>query len=321
MGLLFRSLAMLFIVIWFSRLPDLSAQSSRGSPRALDALLQDYAYRAFVHPKTGVTFNGQVPLNLTGIQIAAMRLRSGSLYRRGVAMYKEFEIPQDVSESPYVERLVLVYQNLGNWSMVYYPLHGYSYLAPVLGLLAYSASNLSATNLPELDIRASGDPIKIKFQDVKPTPAGTVAKCVSFDLDGSVNFSNVASGNICSTIQQGHFSIAVKSVAPSPAPVSPSPTPAGESPNVTPRPSAGKKKNNSKVWIIVGSVLGGLALLGLLFFLVLWAYKYREKKSLQQMEKAADVGEALHMTSVGDTKAPAATFTRTQPTIESEYVP
>ncbi|ONI04035.1 hypothetical protein PRUPE_6G297900 [Prunus persica] len=311
MGLLFRSLAMLFVVIWFSRLPDLSAQSSRGQPRALDALLQDYAYRAFVHPKTGVTFKGMVPLNLTGIQIAAMRLRSGSLYRRGVAMYKEFEIPQYVSEKPYVERLVLVYQNLGNWSMVYYPLPGYSYLAPVLGLLAYNASNLSATNLPELDIRASGDPIKIKFQDVKPTPAGTVAKCVSFDLDGSVNFSNVASGNICSTIQQGHFSIAVESIAPSPAPVSPSPTPAG----------AGKKNNNSKVWIIVGSVLGGLALLALLFFLVLWAYKYREKKSLQQMEKAADVGEALHMTSVGDTKAPAATFTRTQPTIESEYVP
>ncbi|KAI5326136.1 PREDICTED: Protein of unknown function DUF1191 [Prunus dulcis] len=311
MGLLFRSLAMLFVVIWFSRLPDLSAQSSRGQKRALDALLQDYAYRAFVHPKTGVTFKGMVPLNLTGIQIAAMRLRSGSLYRRGVAMYKEFEIPQDVSENPYVERLVLVYQNLGNWSMVYYPLPGYSYLAPVLGLLAYNASNLSATNLPELDIRASGDPIKIKFQDVKPTPAGTVAKCVSFDLDGSVNFSNVASGNICSTIQQGHFSIAVESIAPSPAPFSPSPTPAG----------AGKKNNNSKVWIIVGSVLGGLALLALLFFLVLWAYKYREKKSLQQMEKAADVGEALHMTSVGDTKAPAATFTRTQPTIESEYVP
>ncbi|KAM0994614.1 hypothetical protein FF1_010144 [Malus domestica] len=322
MGLLLRSLAMLFIVICFSWLPDVSAQSSGGSARGLDALLQDYAYRAFVHPKTGVIFNGSVPLNLTGIQIAAMRLRSGSLYRRGVNMYKEFEIPKGVTERPYVERLVLVYQNLGNWSMVYYPLQGYSYLAPLIGLLAYDASNLSAKNLPELDIRASGDPIMIKFQDVKPTPAGTVARCVLFDLDGSINFSNVESGNMCSAVQQGHFSIAVKSIAPSPAPVSPSPTPAGESPNVAPVPSGRrKKKSNSKVWIIVGSVLGGLALLALLSFLVLWGKKYRERKNLQRMETAADVGEALQMTSVGDAKAPAATFTRTQPTIETEYVP
>ncbi|XP_068318253.1 uncharacterized protein [Pyrus communis] len=314
MGLLFRSLAMLYFVICFSRLPDVSAQSSRGSARGLDVLLQDYAYRAFVHPKTGVIFDGSVPSNLTGIQIAAMRLRSGSLYRKGFDMYKEFEIPEGVTENPYVERLVLVYQNLGNWSMVYYPLPGYSYLAPVLGLLAYDAGNLSAKNLPELDIRASGDPITIEFQDVKPAPAGTMAKCVSFDLDGSVNFSNVESGNICSTVQQGHFSIAVESTAPSPAPVSPSPTPSIPS-------GKQKKKSNTKVWIIVGSVVGGLALLALLSFLVLWAKKYRERKNLQRMEKAADVGEALQMTSVGDAKAPAATFTRTQPTIETEYVP
>ncbi|KAD7479307.1 hypothetical protein E3N88_02443 [Mikania micrantha] len=39
------------------------------------------------------------------------------------------------------------------------------------------------------------------------------------------------------------------------------------------------------------------------------------------MEKAADAGEALHMTTVGNTKAPAATTTRTQSTLETEYVP
>ncbi|KAM1553949.1 hypothetical protein EV2_006872 [Malus domestica] len=75
-------------------------------------------------------------------------------------------------------------------------------------------------NLPELNIRVSGDPIIIKFQDVKPTPAGTVAQCVLFHLDGSINFSNVESGNMCSAVQQGHFSIAVKSIALSPAPAS-----------------------------------------------------------------------------------------------------
>lgn len=315
MGLLFRSLAMLVVVIWFSRLSDLSAQSPSGQAPALDALLQDYAYRAFVHPKTGVPYDAQVPLNLTGIQIAALRLRSGSLYRRGV-VYNEFNISAGLTERPYAERLVLVYQNLGNWSMVYYPLPGYSYLAPVLGLLAYDAINLSAKNLPLLDLRASRDPIKIKFQDVKPTPDGTIAKCVTFDLDGSVNLSNVGSGNACSAVQQGHFSIVVESIAPAPSPV----TSNNGSP---PSPGGGgkKKKSNSKTWIIVGSVLGGLALSALLAFLVLWVHKYKERKHLKEMEKAADVGEALHMTTVGDTKAPSAMVTRTQPTIESEYVP
>lgn len=308
MGLLLRSLSMLILLMWFIRLPALRAQSitapSSRSARALDVLLQDYAYRAFVHPKTGKPFDGNVPSNLTGIKISAMRLRSGSLYRKGVPMYKEFEIPTGVSETPYVLRLVLVYQNLGNWSMVYYSLPGYIHLTPVLGLLAYSASDLFATNLPELNITATGDPIKIKFPDVQSAPDGAVAKCAWFNLQGLVNLSDVLSGDTCSMIQQGHFSIVVESNAPSPTPISPT-----------------KKKNNSKVGIIVGSVLGGLALLALLFFLVLWAQKYKNRKKMQQMEREADVGEALHMTTVGNTKAPAATVTRTQPVLESEYAP
>ncbi|TXG65776.1 hypothetical protein EZV62_007051 [Acer yangbiense] len=282
--LLLRNLAMLLVVVpvcLFSfSFPCIVAQSdTKTSARALDALLQDYAYRAFVRPRTGIVYNGYVPSNLTGMKIAAMRLRSGSLRTRGVKIYKEFGIPIGVTESPYVERLVLVYQNLGNWSKTYYPLPGYTYLSPVLGLLAYDASNLKATNLPELEITASGDPISITFQDMMSAPAGSVAKCVWFDLHGLTNFSNATSGNTCSTTEQGHFSIVVESVAPSPSP----------------SPRREKKKSNSKVSIIVGTVLGGLALLVLLAFLVLWLHKYKHRKKMEQMQKA-DVGEALQMT-------------------------
>ncbi|XWS13014.1 hypothetical protein CRYUN_Cryun36dG0001300 [Craigia yunnanensis] len=308
--LLFGRLAMLATLMCLFCLPALMAQSintnasSTSAARALDALLQDYAYRAFLNPRTGVPYDGVVPSNLSGINITAMRLRSGSLRSRGVKMYKEFEIPIGVVEQPYVERLVLVYQNLGNWSMLYYSLPNYTYLAPVLGLLAYDASNLSATNLPELDFRAFGDPIKIKFSVVQSAPDGSVPKCIWFDLLGLVKFSNLTSGNECSTIQQGHFSIVTESILPS-------------------RPPSGgeEKKTDRKVWIIVASVLGGLALLALLAFLVLWASKCKQRKKMQEMEKAAEVGEALHMTSVGNTKAPSATVTRTQPTLENEYVP
>ncbi|MED6211065.1 hypothetical protein PIB30_069987 [Stylosanthes scabra] len=280
--------------------------------KALDATLQQYAFSALVKPKTGKIYNAQLPSSLNGIKVSALRLRSGSLRRKGYHVYNEFDIPDGIIEMPYVRRLVLVYQNIEDLdlSRKYYPLKNYTYLAPILGLLAYNGSDLSARNLPELDVKAYGDPVLIKFRNVKPVPSGAVAKCVWFDLKGTSNFTNVTGeGNTCSTSQQGHFSIVVEAPsAPSPAPV---PNPKG----------GGGKKSHKKVWIIVGSVLGGLALLVLLLLLVLWIQKYKEKKKMQQMERAAEVGEALHMASIGDTKAPAATVTRTQPTLEHEYAP
>lgn len=305
MGLLIRSLAMLCTLVWFSWLPDLTAQStsgpSRDSAQALDSLLQDYAYRAFVHPRTGRIYDGHVPSNLTGIQVAALRLRSGSLYRRG-AKYKEFNLSDGVFVTPYVERLVLVYQNLGNRSEVYYPLDGYTFLAPVLGLLAYDASNLSAKNLPELNFRATRTPISIEFPNVDPAPSGIVPTCVRLDPNGSLSFNNVTSNNKCTAVEQGHFSIVMKYISPPP-------------------PVSREEEDNTKVWIIVGSVVGGIAVLALAALLVLWARKFQQKKRMRKMERAAEVGEALHMTLVGNTKAPAAMVTRTQPVLESEYVP
>ncbi|KAG8374480.1 hypothetical protein BUALT_Bualt11G0136800 [Buddleja alternifolia] len=281
-----------------------SSSSSVGDARALDGLLQGYAYRAFLNPRTGIVYDGVVPSNLTGIQISAMRLRSGSLKTRGVSMYKEFRVPKGVVEQPYVERLVFVYQNLGNWSMQYYPLQGYMYLAPVLGLLAYDASDLTAINLHHLDIRASDQPISVQFSELRSVPDGSVPKCVLFDLNGSINFSNVLSGNICTTFQQGHFSIVVESVAPFP---SPSPSPSPSQGGRIPRSGEGQEKNKSRVWIIVGSVIGGFALLVMLGVLIIWVCKYKKRKNMHKMERAAEVGEALHMTTVGSTKAPAAT--------------
>ncbi|KAL8206016.1 hypothetical protein R6Q57_009567 [Mikania cordata] len=312
MGLQFRSLTMLVLLIWLFWCPKIESQSlgpAITSARALDSMLQDFAYRAFVRPRTGIPYDGVPPSNLSGIQISAMRLRSGSLFTRGVSLYKQFTIPIGVIEKPYVERLVLVYQNLGNWSTFYYPLHGYMYLAPVVGLLAYDASNLSATNLQELYIRASNEPISIEFTRMRPVPDGSVARCVVFDLDGRINFTNVMSGNKCMTFEQGHFSIVVESTAPLPAP------------KEQPPPHRGGGGNSSKGWIVLGSVVGGVALLVLLALLILWVWRFNKRKKMHHMEKAADAGEALHMTTVGNTKAPAATTTRTQPTLETEYVP
>lgn len=299
---------LVLLLVCFVSLPHVRAQSSSNSEaKALDVVLQQYAYKSLVNPKTGTIYNAtQLPSNLTGVKVSALRLRSGSLRRKGFHMYNEFDIPNGLIVKPYVERLVFVYQNLGNLSSKYYPLPNYTYLTPVLGLLAYDALDLSATNLSELEINPSGDPISVKFPDVKSPPHGSVAKCVLFDLKGDSNFSNVKDGNTCSTSQQGHFSIVVKASVPL------GPKDQGE---------GGEKKSNKKVWIIVGSVVGGLVLLVLFSFLALCMNKYKHKKKMQGMERAADSGETLQMASVGDTKAPAATVTRTQPTLEHEYAP
>ncbi|RDX92372.1 hypothetical protein CR513_25509, partial [Mucuna pruriens] len=282
------------------------------SSRTLDAILQDCAFKAFLRPKTGVPYDAQVPRSLTGVSVSAMRLRSGSLRTRGVESYKEFQIPIGVVEQPYVERLVLVYHNLGNWSEKFYPLPGYSYLAPVLGLMSYSGANLSASELPELDIRASDKPILIKFPHVKSPPPGSVPKCVYFDLHGSVQFDILSHGNVCSTVQQGHFSIVVESNAPSPAPAA-----------VAVAADVGKAggRNKYKVWIIVGSLLGGCLLLLMLSLLVAKVKRTKQGMKIQQLEWAAESNETLHMASIGGTKAPLAVGTRTRPTIENDYIP
>lgn len=314
MGFL-RCLQLLLLLFLSLRLQKLSAQSSSpnaSSSSSLDALLQDYSFRALLRPRTGILYEATtVPSNLTGIKLAAMRLRSGSFRKRGVTPFNEFSIPSGVIVKPYVTRLVLVYQNLANFSHLYYPLSGYDYVAPVLGLLAYDAKNLSALNLPQLDLRVSNDPIRIDFSDLERIPQGSSAKCVRFDSKGEASFSDsIQPGNTCETEHQGHFSVVVKSVASAPS-LAP--------PGIESKKKKKSSDSNSKTWIIVGSVVGGLILLGLLLFLVLRCRNYKKQEKMREMERAGETGEALRMTQVGETRAPTATTTRTQPMLETEY--
>lgn len=293
------------------------AAQQQSPARALDAMLQEYAYRAFVRPRTGIVYNGTVPGNLTGIAVSALRLRSGSLRRKGVAEYFQFSVPTGVIVQPYVERVVFVYHNLGNWSEFYYPLPGYTYLSPVLGLLVYDAANLSAVGLPELSIVASGSPISVNFSDVEAVPPGGPApRCVWFDLDGVPQFRDLEASNVCSTYRRGHFSIVVNS-----SEIAPAPAPSGTA--APPIPTAGgRAKGSSKAWkTAVGvGVVGGAIALGLLALLLLCLVRYKRDKKLELMERNAEVGETLRMAQVGRTQAPVALGTRTQPVIESEYV-
>lgn len=293
-----------------------AAQSQPPSPaRILDAALQDYAYRAFARPRTGIVYNATLPGNLTGIAVSAVRLRSGSLRRKGFAGYFQFGVPTGVVVQPYVERVVLVYHDLGNWSDHYYPLPGYTYLTPVLGLLVYDAANLSAAGLQELNVIASGGPISVRFGgNVRAVPAGSAApRCVVFDLDGVPQFRDLEATDMCSTYRQGHVSIVVNSSGIAPAP----PPPGAIAPSIP--TTGGNTKGSSKAWKIAVSVVGAAVALGLMAALLLCLVRHKRDKKLQVMERNAEVGETLRMAHVGRTQAPVALGTRTQPVIENDY--
>ncbi|GFP80514.1 hypothetical protein PHJA_000194800 [Phtheirospermum japonicum] len=293
------------------------AQSSRVfSTPQLDSLLQECAFKTvIISPKTGVLYDGKVPAALAGVQVAALRLRSGSLWRKGFSTYKEFHIPVGVIEQPYVERVVLVYHNLANLSSLYYSLPGHTLLTPVLALLAYDATDLSAANLSELDIRASADPISIKFKNVQSWPKGLSPKCVNFGLDGSIGFDKVVNGTTCLTTNQGHFSIVVESID--------APPPAAGGGDATSTSTDGRSKGRSKKTpIIVGCVVGGALLVFILLTMVFcYVKKFRGRQKIERMEEEAELGVALPMTSVGRTKAPVALVTRTRPLLENRLVP
>ncbi|KAL6871032.1 hypothetical protein ACP4OV_014880 [Aristida adscensionis] len=320
MGAVLVRACLLQLLLFLGAAPrEAAAQSRPASPaRILDAALQGYAYGALAPPRTGVVYNATVPANLTGIAASALRLRSGSLRRRGVrAGYFEFAVPTGVVVQPHVERVVLVYHNLGNWSGYYYPLPGYTYLAPVLGLMVYDAANLSAVGLPDLAIVASGSPILINFRNVRPVPRGGPApRCVWFDLDGVPQFRDMEATNVCSTYRRGHFSIVVNSseIAPAPAPA-----PSGTASPPTPT-TGGHSKGFSKAGKIAVSVVGAAIALGLLASIVLCCVRHKREKKLEVMERNAEVGETLRMAQVGRSQAPVAPGTRTQPVIEREYV-
>ncbi|CAN6467556.1 unnamed protein product [Victoria cruziana] len=315
----FLKFAALLLVVFISTRADAQPPNSF---RSLDALLQGYAYRAFVRPRTGVIYDATVPATVYGVKLSVARLRSGSLRSRGVQFY-EFQFPPGVREWPYVERLALVYQNLVNWSSFYYHVPGHTLVSPVLGILAYEASNLTATNLPELNVAATMKPISISFSSTT-IPSGLTAKCVRFDLNGSLEYSNLSGPNTCSTLKQGHFSLVVESIAPAsaPSPV-PSEAPPSTRPNPAPAPSGveSQEKGSSKLLeVTVGSVVGGFVLVAGLAICAIALLRLKRKSQLAAMERQADQGEALRVSEIGSTRAPAALGTRTQPILETEYV-
>ncbi|GAV72435.1 DUF1191 domain-containing protein [Cephalotus follicularis] len=264
-------------------------------PESLDALLHGYTNNTLSNHPTGTLYKVSLPSNFSGMDVSVVMLRSGSFWARGTN-FSVFRIPQRVIPMPYVKRLAIVYDNLGNWSSRYYQLPGYSFVAPVVGFVGYDATNVSSLGKGKLTFRIMGDPISIDYTRIMLQDYNVAFKCVTFSDDGSVEFQNMTMPNECTTTGSGHFSV------------------------VIPSPKTPKEDERLWKWWVIGVVAGFVALV-LLVLLGITTYKLVRRKKLRNMETESDKGLAFDTMYIGRSKMPYASMTRTQPAIEHEYVP
>ncbi|KAF9617765.1 hypothetical protein IFM89_038527 [Coptis chinensis] len=267
---------------------------------SLDVLLQEYAYKSLAQHRTGILYNVTLPSNFSGIEVSALTLRSGSFWTKG-ANISEFRLPSRIIPQPFVKRMSVVYQNLGNWSSTYYNVPGYTMVTPVIGFMVYNATNVSAYSIMKLNLTLMGEPISVHFpQFILPQGSNSTSiKCVRFGEGASLEFSDMALNNVCSTRDQGHFSVVVPEVE---------------------KQKAKRSKERLWKWLVIGFALGfaALVLIGLVGVIV---YKFVKMKRNEEMERKADEGESFENVWIGMSRMPSATVTRTQPVLEHNEVP
>lgn len=271
----------------------------------LERSFQLAAFQQFDSRRTGRLYTVSVPGTPSG-DVGAIRLRSGSFRRYGVNI-NEFTIPRGCIVNPTPERVLLVYTRFVNTSLFQSVPEGYVLASPVLSVLVYDALNVNTALLPtQISVSSTTLPISIRF------PQSSSSKCAYFsDNSTDVNIFDLVQG-VCQVDHLGTFALVTSGLAPAPAPA-PVPNRAR-----TPSPTRSKKRSNT--WkIVVGSVVGGLALLALVTLLALGIGKRRKDAKLSRMEYQTEQGETLQMATIRNSRVPTATNTRTQATLVNDY--
>ncbi|RDX97234.1 hypothetical protein CR513_20011, partial [Mucuna pruriens] len=259
---------------------------------SLNSLVQDFAFRSLVkhRPQTGALYDALLPRNLSGMDVSVVRLRSRRLWNKG-ANFSYFRIPPRTMSVPHVRRLAIVYQNLGNWSSLYYTLPGYSFISSVVGFMVFDASNVTDTSLRNLTLNTMGQPISIQFPNISFMGRGSInsrVRCVAFNANGTFHITEMSSPGVCYSRDQGHFSVVLP---------------------------LENKLGTWYLWVI-GFVVGifGLMIVGYAGFSS--SMRLLKTKRIQAMEKQANEDQVLESRWVGNSKMPSAAVTRTQPVLE-----
>ncbi|KAL8103132.1 uncharacterized protein LOC141679445 [Apium graveolens] len=283
----------LLVFLAFCGFVDAASGSNATSSESLDVVLHKHAFGALVHhrPLTGALYMAPLPSNLAGMQVAVLQLRSKTLWRKG-ANFSNFQIPPRTLSVPYVRRVLLVYQDLGNQSSRYYNITGYSLVSSVVGFMVYDASNFTINNTTKLDLSTSGTRISVQFPNLTFGSNNPKTSCAIFGADGIVSISGRSFDNFCYTSKAGHFSI----VAP-----------------------LQRNEKTRKIWVI-GTVIGFFTLVSGSFLGVVCVKMFKLKKT-HEMEKAASEGVNLDTIWIHNSKMPCAIVTRTHPNLENTDFP
>ncbi|KAF3448654.1 hypothetical protein FNV43_RR09367 [Rhamnella rubrinervis] len=261
------------------------------SSSSLDGLLESFASDTLDQSRlhSGSLYRATPPANLSGMEISIVRLRSRRLWNRG-ANFSYFSIPSRTTSVPHVRRLVLVYQDLGNWSSHYYEVADYSFIATVVGFKAFDASNVSAKVTAQVSLNTKGKPILIHFPNLTMLSRDVISRtrCVAFAANGTAYLSKMSLPGVCSSRKEGHFSVVVPS----------------------------RRKQRVWVWWVIGFVVGivGLFLVG---YVGMVSVRLLKTKKIQIMERQADEDLVLADRWVGSSKMPSAAVTRTMPVLEN----
>lgn len=274
---------------------------------ALEQSFQIAAFQQFDDRKTAELYNVSASTASSAI-VQAMRLRAGSLRRYGVTI-NQFIIPRGCQVTTGPERVLFVYSQVSNRSLFGNLPEGYVLASPVLTLLVYDALNLGSSQpAQQLALYTAESPIVIRFS------ASGDLKCASFAENSTdVSYTDLVQGT-CQVNGTGVFALVGNASTLSPS-LSPSPPPSPALAGLTPLP-----RSRSNTWkIVVGAVVGGLALLALLSLLALFVAKHRKKEKFAKMDNATEHGETLQTTNINNSRVPVAGSTRTPSMIEREY--
>lgn len=274
----------------------LAKKNSDHDTNSLNTFLHDYARNVVKVPRTGTFYDIPLQSNYSGIKVSYIRIRTASIWTRGINSSTVY-IPPKTRIIPFVRRLDVVFQNLGNLSSYYYNVPKYRFVTPIIGFATYNADNDSSSNssttLPNVSLEGNRT-ILIQFPDisVKKVDNATL-RCVTFGANGTTEFSNVTEPNRCHVSGQGHFSI------------------------VVPKSKSSSKDRKIRLAIGLGGGFGGL----LLLFMVFSMCKYARKKKLERMQAQLEKNENLDTVCVGWSKMPSAGWDRSVAVPENDYIP
>ncbi|KAJ0265198.1 Uncharacterized protein HA466_0015350 [Hirschfeldia incana] len=262
----------------------------------LDDQIRSHAARANKGKHTGSLYELPLPANLTDVKAYVVTVRNSVFWRKG-AYFSGVYVPPMVKTVPYAKRIAFVYETLGDYSSsVYFRLaDNYSFISPVIGFTAYDATNTN--DLKNLSLSIDEDsPIMIKFDPYVSSHQRREIKCVAFGDNNNepLNFSNTSRNYSCATrSSRGHYALVALDQ---------------------------KHNTNSKLdlarrkwWWVALTIIGTSFLLVLV---IVGVVKLVRKKRFKEMERESEKSEMVGNIWIGQSRMPAATMVRTQPSLE-----